>query len=473
MTIMMKNKRFTKSITAVLAVSTLALVGCSSGGGGGGGEAVDGWSQEFAGTELNVIAEATVNSQVLEGLLPDFEKKTGIKVNLEQAPYDQLVQKAVLDYSTKRGNYDVISIPYEYLGAFASKDYLVPTDELMEKNKAAFGDGFDTSDILPELWKASSEWDGTVYGFPSNSATTMMMYRKDLFENADEQQAFKAKYGYDLAPAKTMEQYRDIAEFFTRSKGDTAAGEKLDQDLYGVAMAGKRHTATTLEWMNYSWAFGGDIFDADGMPAIASQANIDSLQYQVDLSKFAPPTFTTATWDEVTAQLQQGQAAQSLTWGDTAGSIEDESQSKTAGKMGYASIPVLKEGNDSYSHLGSWTYTVDFASKNQDAASVFLAWALSKPVQFEMAKQGGLPAIRSAFEDSDLNSELPYWSQELTSLEQARSRPRIAQWGGISDALSLQLSEALAGSKSPQAALQAAQKEATKLLDGALPVKEM
>ena len=301
----------------------------------------------------------------------------------------------------------------------------------------------------------------------------MMMYRKDLFENADEKQAFKKKYGYDLAPATTLQQYRDIAEFFTRPAGATAAGEKLAEPLYGVAMAGKRHTATTLEWMNYSWAYGGDIFDAQGMPAIDSPANVDSLQYEVDLSKFAPPTFTTSTWDEVTAQLQQGQAAQSLTWGDTAGSIEDKSQSKTAGKMGYASIPVLKDGNQSYSHLGSWTYTIDYASKNQDAASVFLAWAMSKPVQFELAKQGGLPALRSAFEDSELSAQLPYWSQELKSLEEARSRPRIAQWGGISDALALELSEVLSGSKAPAAGLQAAQQAATKLLDGALPVKEM
>ena len=467
------NKRIPRVALAVLAISALGLTGCSSAKTGGSGEKVDGWSQEFAGTQLNVIAEATVNSQVLESLLPDFEKKTGIKVQLEQAPYDQLVQKAVLDYSTKRGNYDVISIPYEYLGAFASKKYLQPVEPLMEKNQAAFGDGFDTSDILPELWKASSNWGGTVYGYPSNSATTMMMYRKDLFENADEKQAFKKKYGYDLAPATTLQQYRDIAEFFTRPAGATAAGEKLAEPLYGVAMAGKRHTATTLEWMNYSWAYGGDIFDAQGMPAIDSPANVDSLQYEVDLSKFAPPTFTTSTWDEVTAQLQQGQAAQSLTWGDTAGSIEDKSQSKTAGKMGYASIPVLKDGNQSYSHLGSWTYTIDYASKNQDAASVFLAWAMAKPGQFELAKQGGLPALRSAFEDSELSAQLPYWSQELKSLEEARSRPRIAQWGGISDALALELSEVLSGSKAPAAGLQAAQQAATKLLDGALPVKEM
>ena len=39
----------------------------------------------------------------------------------------------------------------------------------------------------------------------------------------DEQAAFEAKYGYELVPPTTWEQYRDVAEFFTRdTDGDGA-----------------------------------------------------------------------------------------------------------------------------------------------------------------------------------------------------------------------------------------------------------
>ena len=65
--------------------------------------------------------------------------------------------------------------------------------------------------------------EGHVVGMPSNSAVMMMFYRKDLFENADEKAAFEDKYGYELAPAKTWKQYRDIAEFFDRKAGRTPA----------------------------------------------------------------------------------------------------------------------------------------------------------------------------------------------------------------------------------------------------------
>ncbi len=469
---MSRRNRRTSAVAAVAAAAlTITMAGCSSGSGGSGSSetGADGWSRAYEGTQLNVIGEATANTQILEKELPDFEKKTGITVNLEQAPYDSLVQKAVLDFTTHKGNYDVLSIPYEYLGAFAEKKYIAPQNDFLKGDAKGAGDDFSADDIIPALWEASSKWKDNWYGMPSNSAVMMMFYRKDLFENADEKAAFKQKYGYDLAPAKTWDQYRDIAEFFNRSKGAEAGGEKLKDALHGVTVAGKRHVATVLEWMNYSWTKGGDLF-TDGKPSINSQANVDALDYEKELTKFAPKGFTSATWDETTADLQQGLAAQAITWGDTAGAMEDKSASKVVGKMGYADIPVEKEGDKPEAHLGSWTYSINADSKNEEAGRLFMAWALSTSTQKALAEQGGLPALTSTFTDASLVSSLPYWKQELQSLKEAKSRPRIPQWSGISDAMALALSRALSGQTSPQSALDDAQSKIEDLMSGSLPV---
>lgn len=466
------SRRFV-SLTAVLAAATLAFAGCSASSGGDPAQSSpgpEGWSREYAGTQLNVIAEATANSQILESLLPDFESKTGISVKLEQAPYDSLVQKAVLDFTTKKGNYDVVSIPYEYLGSFAENKYIAPIDDYLAKPPTALGDTFSTEDILPNLWDASSKWKDHTYGMPSNSAVMMMMYRKDLFENADEAKGFKQKYGYDLAPAATWKQYRDVAEWFTRPAGKNLGGQSHSEPFYGATLAGKRHVSTVLEWMNYSWTYGGGIFDKDGNPAVNSPDNVQSLDYEKSLTSFAPPGFTSATWDEITAQLQQGTAAQAITWGDTAGAMEDKSASKVVGKMGYASIPVLNEGDKAEAHLGSWTYSTNASSKSPEAAYEFMAWALSKPVQMELTNGGGLPALTSTLTDKSLTTKLPYWSQLYTSLQESRSRPRIPQWSGIADSLGLDLSRALSGQASSQEALDASQEKVKQLMGDTLPV---
>lgn len=423
------------------------------------GSAAAGWSQEFAGTSLSVIGEATLNSQVLESLLPDFKTKTGIDVTIEQAPYDSVVQKVTLDAQTKQGGYDVVSLPYEFLGAFAEKGWITPLDDRLA-NTSSFGPDFDPQAIIPALWKASSVWRDKTYGAPSNSAVMMMFYRKDLFADATEQAAFKAEYGYDLAVPKTWEAYRDAAKFFTRKAGATLAGQPLSDDFAGVAMTGKRHVATVLEWMDYGWTFGGGILDDAGQLVIDSPQSVESLDYMLGLGAYAQPGYTNATWDETTATLQQGKAALSITWGDTAGAMEAADQSAVVGKMGYADIPTLKAGDKPIAHLGSWTYVIPAGSTNQDAAWLFLQWALSEPVQQAMAKGGGLPALESTFKDPELTASLPYWPQELVSLSDSKSRPRIPEWGAMSDILQDAVSNAISRQTPASAAFDQA---ATKL----------
>ena len=235
-------------------------------------------------------------------------------------------------------------------------------------------------------------------------------------------------------------------------------------------MTGKRHVATVLEWMDYGWTFGGGILDDAGDLVIGSPESVAALEYMVGLTDFAQPGFTNATWDETTATLQQGLAAQSITWGDTAGAMEDPEQSAVAGKMGYASIPVLAEGDPRVAHLGSWTYVMPTNRDQPDAAWLFMQWALSDEVQHALAAGGGLPALTSSFEDPALVEALPYWTQELTSLSEAKSRPRIPEWGAISDILQEDISNAISGQATPADALASADADLRGVLT--LPVTE-
>jgi len=456
------------STAAPAGSSAAASSGTSAPAGSAGSPSASGaaaWSRASEGTALSMIAEATLNSQVLESLLPDFTAKTGIDVQLEQAPYDSVVQKLTLDATTKQGGYDIVSLPYEFLGAFAEKGWISPIDDRLA-DTSAFGPGFGPSAIIPALWTASSVWRDKTYGMPSNSAVMMMFYRKDLFENAAEQAAFKAKYGYDLAVPKTWKQYRDAAEFFTRKAGSQLAGATLAKDFAGVAMTGKRHVATVLEWLDYGWTHGGGILDGQGNLVIDSPQSVQSLDYMAGLGPFAQPGYTNATWDETTATLQQGNAALSITWGDTAGAMEAADQSAVVGKMGYASIPTLNEGDKAIAHLGSWTYLIPSGSTKQDAAWEFMQWALSGPVQTALAKGGGLPALTSSFEDPELVGSLPYWKQELVSLGESKSRPRIPEWGALSDILQKEISNVISGQATSADAL----KQAADQLKAVLPL---
>lgn len=459
------------AIAGMTAVALTALTACGGANASVDPDAAAGWSQEFAGVELNVLAEATANSDILADLAPEFTKKTGISVNIETAPFAQLVQSVTLDFSTAQGDYDIVSIPYDYLGAYAGSGYLEEITPLMTANADKVAPEFDQDDILPGLWETSANWEGKYYGMPSNSAVTMMYFRTDLLENEAEKAAFAAKYGYDLAPAVTWQQYYDIAEFFTRDVGEKLAGETLTEPMYGVTIAGKRHEASVFEWLNYANSFGGGVLTSDGQLAVDSPASVESLDFMGSLGQFAPPGYTSATWDEVTAQLQQGIAAQAISWGDAAGAMEDPGQSVVVGEMGYGDIPVAAEGDESHALHGAWTYTISKQAANADAAYLFIAWALSAPVQKAIGENGGVPATRSAFEDKDLIAALPSWPQQISSLENALARPRNAEWPQMLEQLALQVSNTLVGEESAEQGLSKAQEEITGILGDKLPLQ--
>jgi ABC-type glycerol-3-phosphate transport system substrate-binding protein len=95
-----------------------------------------------------------------------------------------------------------------------------------------------------------------------------------------------------------------------------------------------------------------------------------------------------------------------------------------------------------------------------------MQWALSEPVQKALAKGGGLPALTSSFEDSELVTSLPYWKQELVSLGESKSRPRIPEWGALSDILQKEISNVISGQATSSAAL----KQADDQLKAVLPL---
>ena len=129
-----------------------------------------------------------------------------------------------------------------------------------------------------------------------------MWYRKDLADDPKEKEGFKAKYGYELQPAQTWDQYRDLAEWFTRP----------EEGLYGTALQGKRHEALWYEWLNFLYSFGGDMMEVEsgsecGPIIVNSPQAVASLEYYKSLMQYSPPDTLNYFWDDVMALMQQAQ----------------------------------------------------------------------------------------------------------------------------------------------------------------------
>ncbi|MBD1564909.1 extracellular solute-binding protein [Vibrio sp. SA48] len=113
----------------------------------------------------------------LKVLLPDFEQKTGIKVDYLMNNHGDHHTKLTTNLATGSGAGDVIVVDVEKIGPFVASGGLV---NLSEKYGA---DKFQES-FAPYAWTQGKGADGNMYGIPVDLGPGVMYYRTDVFEKA-------------------------------------------------------------------------------------------------------------------------------------------------------------------------------------------------------------------------------------------------------------------------------------------------
>jgi multiple sugar transport system substrate-binding protein len=72
--------------------------------------------------------------------------------------------------------------------------------------------------VLPLYRYKLCVWDQKVYALPLLGDALLCFYRQDLFQDPRHRDAFRSKYGRELAAPVTWEQFTDIAEYFDKAK---------------------------------------------------------------------------------------------------------------------------------------------------------------------------------------------------------------------------------------------------------------
>ena len=127
----------------------------------------------------DTLTIATVNNGDMirmQKLTDDFKAKNpGIDLEWVTMEENVLRQKVTTDIATKGGQYDIMTIGTYEVPIWAKQGWLVPLDDL--------GADYDVDDLLPAMRNGLSV-DGKLYAAPFYGESSMVMYRKDLFEKA-------------------------------------------------------------------------------------------------------------------------------------------------------------------------------------------------------------------------------------------------------------------------------------------------
>ena len=235
--------------------------------------------------------------------------------------------------------------------------------------------------------------------------------------------------------------------------------------VYGYVERAAQGNAAVADFMPIFWAFGGEMFDANGKPTVNSPQGIAALQFMIDLGKYSPPGYASFNADDVGAHLLQGTAAMSINWPAWISSFSDQTKSKVIGKMEFTTLPGAEKSGQA--EIGNWLIAIPRDSHNAEAAVDFLLWATSAEQMKRSAQRGNPPTRKSLFQDPELVAKYPAYPAQLRSLESSRPRPRTPYWNEIENAFGIFLSKANSGDLTAEEAMNQANAEIEKILQRA------
>ena len=300
-----------------------------------------------------------------------FTKETGIEVNFVEVPYQGVYDKLSTEIASGTSNFDVATIDVVWNAAFASH---------VEDLKDLFTDAVKAD--LPPALLADAKVGGKMMGMPAWANAEIVFYRKDLWENPANQAAFKARFGYDLAPPATWQQWRDMAKFFTKD------------GMHGTDVIG----LFPEEWMAEVLQAGspGVILDDSGKVILDNQAHIDALEnYRAPLCQdhSAPDNALEIGWGEAQNLFYQGQTAMMKFWAHAYKMTPTDS--KISGKVGVA--PMIAGSAGIAGIPGPWFNVIPSTSQHKDAARKFVAYEIAHNA-LGITAPLGLAAANSAYE---------------------------------------------------------------------------
>ena len=460
-----KLKKITRTAVAPVALGAMLLTGCSAGGisGGGGDDGADlGTSveeflqqrgEELGVDSISVLAQAAPQADAIEAISGQFTELTGIDVEWTILDEQSVENKAAVALGAD-GGYDVLQTPSGFIPTYVDRGWIASVDELAANDASivpgwgleAFGEG--TNGLLAR--------DGEVFGVPMFIGTQMFYYRTDVFE----------AHGIEAPPTT----YDELVEVVKEVHSD---------DVAGIAL----RTAPSVSqlmfvWSAWMYANGGSYYQTyeDGTysgSALDSPEALESFTTYIDLvQNYAPSGATNWSHDDVTRAFMAGRVAMVQEGAVFGGTFNNPEASQVAGKIDAFTLPAGPAGEFVPYNTHGWTIAAN--SDATDAAWLFVQWATLKDTLVASTQTDanfGAPPLAAVYQSDEYAEKYGfgnYVDSVVGTLDIANSGgvspfeddpnylPATTDWATVGQQIAQELSKAVTGQVTPEAALSAA-----------------
>ncbi len=298
--------------------------------------------------------------EVVAALLPQFERETGIHVDVQQIPWTAAHEK-ILTAHVGNSLPDVVQVGNSWMSELVTVDAIVPLEESLVPRADYFTGIWDTNVV-----------DGILYGIPWYVDTRVLFYRTDMIPT----------------PPRAYSEWLSI---MSRLKA-----ESKDEHFYPLVMP-------TNEWPQpviMALHRGARLVDERGHALFDEPAFIEGFGFYIDLFRrgFAPTVSNTQVAN-LYQQFGEGQFAMFISGPWDIGNLRlrlTAEQQKT-----WTTAPLPSPDGTPYpgvSLAGGSSLVIAKQSRKQEAAKKLIAFLSRPEIQakfFELS--GDLPARRSAW----------------------------------------------------------------------------
>lgn len=376
-------------------------------------------------------------------LVEKFEKQhPDIEVDLIEGPPTTDIRENMytVSFVAKKG-YDLVFMDVVWMAKFASAGWLVPLDDYVKKSGIKLDESFFPGDIEASVYK------GHIYRIPVQSDVGLLYYRKDWLE----------EFGYTEEDLKTWSNVKkiakEIAEKKTKEKG---------KRVYGIVFQGKQYEGLVCNFLEYLWAFGGEVAKGNKV-VIYSPQSIKALAFMRSLlaENIAPQSVITYEEEESKNAFEQGLAVFMRNWPyvSIGWSIRN---SEFLEKGGVTMIPG--ETNPGTPNLGGWGLGISAYTPYKEEAWTFIRFVIQpENLKILYEKNNMLPALRSLYDDPELIAKNKFFPKYKEALSRARPRPKHPAYARVSDLIQFYVSSALVGRMTPEKAIKGLQRDLSKI----------
>lgn len=383
-----------KVISALLCMTMVAtmLAGCGGSTGSDSsksdapdkGKAEDFDWQNYKGKTINVMFNEHNYSKAVIKKIPEFEKKTGIKVKYSSTPESNYFDKLNTSLSSHSGDTDVYMTGAYQVWEYAPAGYMEPLDDYIN-NPALTDKDYNYDDFIPGVVGAL-KWDltaghkvgkGSQWALPMGWELNNISYNKKVLKEKG------------IAVPKTTD---DLLKAAKALKGFNGSG------TYGIAVRGTREWATIHPgYMSLFATWGAQDFaieDGKLVCKLDSKEAIDMTDYWVKLIKEGGSTqWANATWYECGKDLGAKKAAMMFDASSNAYFNNYKGASAESGNIAWSTVPLPKGKTDAdaKTNLWIWSLAMNKDSKNKEAAWYFIQYFTSPDYMLWSGTEGASP----------------------------------------------------------------------------------